>query len=132
MGIVVLKNTISEVNSLRRINSRLEPESEGFNKFVAKSVQNIQTKAQEWGREGITGMSTREMWNMVIRSCTHLTGVPERECRESETEAIFEKIMAVNFTNPKNEKKETSTDSRTSVNPNKDNFKENRTKHIPV
>ena len=45
MGIVVLKNTISEVNSLHRINSRLEPESEGFSKFVAKSAQNIQTKA---------------------------------------------------------------------------------------
>lgn len=50
-------------------------------------------------------MSLGEMWNVVVGSCIHLRGVPERERQESETETTFEKTMAVNFTNPKHEEK---------------------------
>lgn len=50
--------------------------------------------------------------------------VLKRECRKNETEAIFEKTMAENFTNSPSLKKEKhSTDSRISVNPNDDKFK---------
>lgn len=39
-------------------------------------------------REWTTGMSKREMWDTVKRSCIHLGGVSKREFKENETKAI--------------------------------------------
>lgn len=52
MYILKLRNTIFEVNSLYRINRRLDTERDGISKSERKSLQNIQTVKHK-GMEGL-------------------------------------------------------------------------------
>lgn len=52
MYILKLRNTISEVNSLYRINRRLDTERNGISKSERKLLQNIQTEKYK-GMEGL-------------------------------------------------------------------------------
>ena len=43
--------------------------------------------------------SLRELWDNVKHTNIHITGVPEGEEREKETEKIFQEMIAENFPN---------------------------------
>lgn len=118
MEMLKLKNTISEVNSLYRNNSRLDTETKGISKLEAQE-QKAEDPRDEQKRKVRHDQYVLHTFNRNLK----------RESRGNETKAISiqgKKRMAVYFTNPKNAK---PTDSRTSVSPTWDNFKKNRTRH---
>ena len=43
--------------------------------------------------------SLRHLWNNIMQTNLHITGIPEREEREKGSESIFEDIVAENFPN---------------------------------
>ena len=43
--------------------------------------------------------SLRHLWNNIMQTNIHITGIPEREEREKGSESIFEDIVAENFPN---------------------------------
>lgn len=68
--ILKLRNMISEVNSLYRINRRLDTERDGISKSERKSLQNIQTVKHK-GMEGLLGWA-KEKCGMRSKGLTYI------------------------------------------------------------
>uniref|UniRef100_A0A8D1NDV8 L1 transposable element RRM domain-containing protein n=1 Tax=Sus scrofa TaxID=9823 RepID=A0A8D1NDV8_PIG len=95
-----MQHTITEIkNSLEAANSRIQAAEEHMNE-VEDSLVEITDAEQKRGKRLKTKEERlRELWDNVKHTNIHVTGMPEGEEREKETEKIFQEIIAENFPN---------------------------------
>uniref|UniRef100_A0A8D1WUF3 LINE-1 retrotransposable element ORF1 protein n=1 Tax=Sus scrofa TaxID=9823 RepID=A0A8D1WUF3_PIG len=93
-----MQNTITEIkNSLKAANSRIQQAEERISgaEDRLEEITNVEQKREK--RLKRNEESLRELWDNVKRTNIHITGVPEGEEKEKETEKIFQEIIAENF-----------------------------------
>ena len=94
-----MQNTITEIkNALEAANSRIQEAEEQTSK-VDRLVEITDAEQKREKRLKTNEQSLRELWDNVKRTNICITGVPEGEEREEETEKIFQEIIAENFPN---------------------------------
>ena len=95
-----MQHTITEIkNSLEAANSRIQAAEEHMSE-VEDSLVEITDAEQKRGKRLKTKEERlRELWDNVKHTNIHVTGMPEGEEREKETEKIFQEIIAKNFPN---------------------------------
>ena len=95
-----MKNTITKIkNSLEATNSRIQEAEEQISKVEDRLVEITDAEQKREKRLKTNAESLRELWDNAKHTNICITGVPEGEEREKETEKIFQEIIAENFPN---------------------------------
>ena len=90
-----MQNTITEVtNSLEAANSRIQEAEEQRSEMEDRLVEITDVEQKREKTVKTNEESLRELWDNVKRTNICITGVPEGEEREKETEKILQEIIA--------------------------------------
>ena len=93
-----MQNTIMEIkNSLEAANSRIKEAEERISEVEDGLVEIKGAEQKREKRLKTNEESLRELWDNVKCTSIRITGVPEEEEREKETEKIFEEILPKNM-----------------------------------